>query len=325
MTGMETEQRRDAAGGRQRVRRNRIGREKGLSVREIFQLAVPHLAGLALVGCAGNSAWVEEEALAEHQQSLEAVEQGLSEQREAMAAQDQALSDLTDAAKACTDQGSELLEGQTVMRNRLAQVLASLNRIQHRRERDDERSDEQSSDASSADDDRGKDSQDSTTAGFEDKPVAGAVEKVRVTPPGSVMRARIDTGANTSSLDARDVRYFERDGEDWVRFKVYDRDTDTTTEHERPVARRVRIVSATEQDDSRPVVELRVEIGPVVTRSEFTLADRQKLTYPVLIGRNLLRDRMLVDVARERLLDQPEPDAGDDAETDADDSDEGGK
>ena len=50
------------------------------------------------------------------------------------------------------------------------------------------------------------------------KKIIGAIENVRLVPPHIVLKARIDTGAKTTSIDARDITPFERNGEEWVRF-----------------------------------------------------------------------------------------------------------
>ena len=46
------------------------------------------------------------------------------------------------------------------------------------------------------------------------------MEHVYISPPGILLTARIDTGATTSSIDARNIEPFERDGKRWVRFEV---------------------------------------------------------------------------------------------------------
>lgn len=131
------------------------------------------------------------------------------------------------------------------------------------------------------------------------KTIIGTVEKVFLSPPGILLPARIDTGAETSSLDARDLRDFERDGKDWVRFILVDPETEEEIEVERPVARYVRILqSATEESERRAVVKLRFVIGSVSRSAEFTLSNREHLEYPLLIGRNILQDVMMVDVGR---------------------------
>lgn len=134
---------------------------------------------------------------------------------------------------------------------------------------------------------------------LQDKLVVGELEDVLFHAPDLILRARIDTGATTSSLHARDIQTFERDGATWVRFVIRLDDHDHDVTLERPRARRVRIVQATaEEPDRREVVEMRISVGAVTQTSEFTLTDRSGMEYPVLIGRNVLRDLMVVDVAK---------------------------
>jgi hypothetical protein len=139
-----------------------------------------------------------------------------------------------------------------------------------------------------------------------DKLVVGRLEKVRLTPPGRVFHARIDTGATTSSLDAREIQVFERDGKRWVRFQIQAPNEETLYKVEKPVVRRVRIIQASKDEaDRRPVVELQFQIGRIKMLEEFTLEDRSHMDYQVLIGRNILRDLMVVDVAKEFLAPLP--------------------
>jgi hypothetical protein len=135
------------------------------------------------------------------------------------------------------------------------------------------------------------------------KLVVGAVEKVLITPPGEILSARIDTGAVTSSLDASDIELFERNGHDWVRFLIIDPKTNKEYTLERRIKRNVKIIQAVTDDvERRPVVELVVTIGNTTQRAEFTLSDRKHMEYPVLIGRNILMDMMVVDVSRSHIV-----------------------
>lgn len=132
-----------------------------------------------------------------------------------------------------------------------------------------------------------------------EKLVVGDVENVRFENLDLVLRARIDTGASTSSLDARDIGSFERDGDRWVRFTVLDPESGEPLVLERPRSRRVRILQATaDEPERRPVVEMRVTLGDNTQTAEFTLSNRSNLEFPVLIGRNILRDLMVVDVSK---------------------------
>lgn len=129
--------------------------------------------------------------------------------------------------------------------------------------------------------------------------LVGRVEQVFFQGPEVLMPARIDTGAKTSSLDARNIQDFERDGEEWVRFELHLREGESHITLERPRSRGVRIVSASAEDaERRHVVEMRVSLGDVTQKAEFTLADRTGMEYPVLIGRNVLQDLMIVDVSK---------------------------
>ncbi len=147
----------------------------------------------------------------------------------------------------------------------------------------------------------------------------GAVEGVHLRPPNHLFRARVDSGANTSSLDARNIEMFERDGDDYVRFTIAGEhfEDGEPVQLERPVSRFVEIIqSSSEKNERRAVVELQYRIGPVERVAEFTLADRERLTYPALIGRNILRDLFIIDVSETFRLSDPDqlPDVTGDAE-----------
>ena len=119
------------------------------------------------------------------------------------------------------------------------------------------------------------------------KQIIGEVENVYLQPPGVILKARIDTGATTSSLNALNIQLFERDGEEWVRFDLPGPDDENATTLERPLVREVVIIqSDSHQGEERPVVEMELRIGTVVQMTEFTLSDRTHLEFPVLVGRN---------------------------------------
>ncbi|MFL1467468.1 ATP-dependent zinc protease [Marinobacter sp. HN1S83] len=139
------------------------------------------------------------------------------------------------------------------------------------------------------------------------KVIVGELEKFYLAGPGLVYNARIDSGAETSSIDARNVTKFERDGNNWVRFDVPVPDSDQYVTMEKEVSRRVRIIqSSADEADRRVVVELQFAIGDHQQVAEFTLTDRQHLSHNVLIGRNVLRDVMLIDVGKEFSTKLPE-------------------
>ncbi len=126
--------------------------------------------------------------------------------------------------------------------------------------------------------------------------ILGEQEWVYVTGLKQNFRARIDTGATTSSVSAIDVVPFERDGKDWVKFRIAHDDV-TSEEFALPVERWVDIrQSSTEEKQRRAVVMAWIEVGDVKEKTEFTLTDRSHLKYPILLGRSFFKDIALIDV-----------------------------
>jgi hypothetical protein len=144
-----------------------------------------------------------------------------------------------------------------------------------------------------------------STAGKLHLPIVGAVEWARVDPSGLVMEARIDTGAETSSIHAEDILLIERDGKRYVSFTLLDSATGEKVALERRLRRRVRIKQQDEETDRRFVVQLWVTLGNHHAHIEVNLSDREDFEYPLLIGRNFLTDAMIVDVSRHHTLGQP--------------------
>jgi hypothetical protein len=139
------------------------------------------------------------------------------------------------------------------------------------------------------------------------KIVVGRVEWLWIEAVNRVYEARIDTGATTSSISALDITPFEKDGKRWVRFRLSPDDTDDSYEIEAPLVRYVRIRQASSQElDRRPVAALTVRLGKMTEVAEFTLTDRTQMSYPILLGREFLRDVAVVDVAKSTVQPKPE-------------------
>ncbi len=130
------------------------------------------------------------------------------------------------------------------------------------------------------------------------KAILGRVEYAWLPDVNQYLKARIDTGAKSSSLNATNIQRFERNGERWVRFEVAIAE-DKTVQIEAPLYRHVRIRQASVDElERRPVVKLPIRLGEIVEETEFSLTDRNEMLYPVLLGRSFLRDIVIVDVAR---------------------------
>ena len=123
----------------------------------------------------------------------------------------------------------------------------------------------------------------------------GWVENVRIQDVDLILRAKLDTGAKTSSLDARVLDTKENADpeigftEDTVVFSVMDEATKKARVFERDVLRYVRIKLKGDGYIRRPVVKMTFCIGGRLTEEEVNLAERDNFIYPVLIGRNMMQ------------------------------------
>ncbi len=128
-----------------------------------------------------------------------------------------------------------------------------------------------------------------------DKYIFGWLERVLVAGGDFYLEAKLDTGATTSSIDARNIYRFRRGKKRFVRFELINRDAAGGQLMERPLVRMVRIKQHDGQYQRRPVVALEICIGRVRRSVEFSLVDRGNFDQPVLLGRNALAGAALVD------------------------------
>jgi hypothetical protein len=138
-------------------------------------------------------------------------------------------------------------------------------------------------------------------SGGENLLIIGEAEYVTIKPANIRYRARIDTGATTSSIHAVEIKKFERDGKKWVRFKLVASSGEKVA-MQRPVIRTIEVKRHGTDQQSRPVVSLKIVMGPIKKTTQFSLTDRSQFKYPVLIGRSFLKGTALVDVNRSYIL-----------------------
>jgi hypothetical protein len=127
--------------------------------------------------------------------------------------------------------------------------------------------------------------------GAGEKITIGEVEEVILLPWRVKLPARIDTGAATSSLDARDLKVKDNMAE----FKLPKKHGGILLHL--PVVEWQNIRSA-DFTERRPVVEITFCMGPKLIHALVTLNDRSRVTYPLIVGRNILKDNFVVDCTR---------------------------
>ena len=146
----------------------------------------------------------------------------------------------------------------------------------------------------------------------QEKLLIGAAEFVAVSAIKAVFRARIDTGATTSSIYAVNIEEFERDGKSWVRFVVKNAEQKKEYPLEMPVARIASIKKRGEEGFTRRfAVATNLTLGEVTKRVSINLADRTGFEFPLLIGRDFLQGLAIVDVSKNYTQKTPgAPEAG---------------
>lgn len=132
------------------------------------------------------------------------------------------------------------------------------------------------------------------TSFAEEKLVIGWVEQVNIDDARLEINAKIDTGADTTSIDAVIHRLYQVEGEDWIRFEIINKKGQSVT-LDRKIVRYVEIKRRLVPPIKRPVVELGVCLGQTYHKVGVNLANRAKFNYKMLIGRDYLKGRYLVD------------------------------
>ncbi|MCK7598223.1 RimK/LysX family protein [Microbulbifer sp. CAU 1566] len=139
-----------------------------------------------------------------------------------------------------------------------------------------------------------------------DKLVLGSEELFTVEPGGVRLRALVDTGAATCSLSVLDLTPFERDGSEWVRFKLGDGSDVEPVNVELPIKRHVRVARPGFDRQRRPIVDMSLTVGEVTHMVEVNLIERGEFEFPLLVGRNFLKDAAVVDVSRKQVQGKPQ-------------------
>ncbi len=137
----------------------------------------------------------------------------------------------------------------------------------------------------------------------EEKTVIGGIEDVILLPWKVKLPARIDTGAAKSSLDARGVKVQD----DMVEFKLPEKWGGLQLRLPFIGWRHIRTPDGLER---RPIVEVEICFGSKRIRTLVNLTDRSMVKYPLILGRNFLKEGFMVDVKRRRTTPPSCPDTG---------------
>ena len=144
------------------------------------------------------------------------------------------------------------------------------------------------------------------------RPLIGWREWVRLPDLSPIaLKAKIDTGARTSTLHAFDLSVHERDGEPWVDFELHpvQRSNARRSMVSYPIATYKQVKSSTGHSERRPVILTRFQIGQHEFDIDLTLTSRDEMGFRMLLGRSAIRRRFWVDAGRSFLHPPPTEDA----------------
>jgi len=130
--------------------------------------------------------------------------------------------------------------------------------------------------------------------------VLGWLESAYVQPWGIKVRAKLDTGARTSSIHATDIEPYKFNDELWVRFTLTDPKRKEGLDQkvisvDKPVIRETKIKEHIGDSTSRYIIELEICLNGKNYNTPVTLADRSNFHYPLLLGRVTLADKLIID------------------------------
>lgn len=118
------------------------------------------------------------------------------------------------------------------------------------------------------------------------------------------LEARVDTGAKTSSLHVDNLEKIERQGKPWLRFDIhpdiYDTSTIVTCETALHDIRRIK--SSNGKSERRYIIKTTLSLGDTTWPIEITLTDRKAMSYMMLLGREGMGNRVLVDPSQSFLI-----------------------
>lgn len=111
------------------------------------------------------------------------------------------------------------------------------------------------------------------------------------------IKVKLDTGARTSALHAFGLRRFTRDGRPMVRFEIHplQRSADSTVAAEAVVVDERVVRNSGGREEVRPVIRTTLQIGTERWPIEVTLARRDQMGFRMLLGREALKGRTVVD------------------------------
>lgn len=136
---------------------------------------------------------------------------------------------------------------------------------------------------------------------LKEKVLIGRVEWVYLPEIKIKLKARVDTGAKTSSMHAIKIEEVEQRGELYVKFQTVDEEG-KVIELFRKVGTIQKVSNTSGSVSKRYVIKEKIKLGNIEREVFINLNDRSSMDYKFLLGRNVLLGRFIVDVARSHVM-----------------------
>ncbi|KAF2519218.1 30S ribosomal protein S6--L-glutamate ligase [Flavobacterium salilacus subsp. salilacus] len=141
-----------------------------------------------------------------------------------------------------------------------------------------------------------------------DKVIVGSEEWCTFPELGiPTIKARVDSGAKTSALHAINISPFQKNAENWVKFDInpIQNNTRTIIHCEAPLVDKRIVKSSSGYREKRYVIQSEIQVGDSRWQIELTLTNRDSMGFRMLLGREAMSGRILVDPEQKYLLGQP--------------------
>ena len=134
---------------------------------------------------------------------------------------------------------------------------------------------------------------------------AGALELCALPELGiENLHIRVDSGAATSSLHVDNIQEFTRNGRNWVSFDLHPdvHNVEKVTRTTVRIKGRKKVKSSSADTEKRVVITTPIQLGGREWPIKLTLTDRSEMTYLMLLGREAMAGRIIVDPEFDYLL-----------------------
>lgn len=143
---------------------------------------------------------------------------------------------------------------------------------------------------------------------MQDKVIVGSEEWCALPILGiPTIKARVDSGAKTSALHAVNISPFQKNDENWVKFDInpIQNNTKTVIHCQAPLVDKRIVKSSSGFREKRYVIKTVLQVGETHWEIEVTLTNRDSMGFRMLLGREAMSGRLLVDPEQKYLLGQP--------------------